>query len=120
SAATVPPGGPDAVLRLAPNLPNQAGSAFLTSRVDISNPWSVEFTFDMNSCVSCRADGLAFVIQNDPAGANALGTGGGNLGYTGITPSFAVEFDTWQNTEFADPNNNHVGVLLSGSPGTIF
>jgi hypothetical protein len=120
SAATVPPGGPDAVLRLAPNVPNQAGSAFLSTPLDITGTWSVEFTFNMNSCVECRADGLAFVIQNAPAGASALGSAGGNLGYTGITPSFAVEFDTWQNTAFSDPNNNHVGLLLSGSPNTVF
>jgi hypothetical protein len=120
SAAAVPPGGPNAVLRLAPNLPNRAGSAFLTSRVDVSDPWSVEFTFDMNTCLACRADGLAFVIQNAPAGPNALGSSGGNLGYTGITPSLAIEFDTWQNTEFNDPNNHHISLLLSGSPNSTF
>lgn len=120
SAAVVSPGGGDSVLRLAPNTPSQAGSAFLTSRVDVSGDWSVEFTFDMNSCVSCRADGLAFVVQNAPAGADALGTGGGGLGYAGITPSLAIEFDTWRNTEFNDPDNNHVGLLLSGSPNTVF
>ncbi|HEX7653649.1 MAG TPA: L-type lectin-domain containing protein, partial [Verrucomicrobiae bacterium] len=36
------------------------------------------------------ADGVAFVLQNSPAGVNAIGATGGGLGYTGITTSVAV------------------------------
>jgi hypothetical protein len=46
------------------------------------------------------ADGVAFVIQNDPRGLSAIGAGGGGLAYVGITPSVAVMMD-----------------IYSGSPG---
>jgi hypothetical protein len=60
------------------------------------------------------ADGITFVIQN--ASRVALGNAGHGMGYSGITNSIAVEFDTYRNvaSEFEgpldDPNNNHVSV----------
>jgi len=65
------------------------------------------------------SDGMTFVLQTQ--GATALGANGGNLGYAGagpngsggITPSVAVEFDTWQNSPF-DINDNHVAILTNG------
>ena len=56
------------------------------------------------------ADGIAFVIQ--PLASDLGGTGGG-IGYQGIDPSVAVEFDTWNN-HFSGTALNHAAVIYDG------
>ena len=41
------------------------------------------------------ADGLAFVLHNDPAGANAIGAPGSGLAIAGIRNGLGIEFDTY-------------------------
>lgn len=58
------------------------------------------------------ADGMAFVMHNDPNTYHAIGTAGGGIGYETISPSVVVEFDTYTNS--GDPNGNHVALTLNG------
>jgi YVTN family beta-propeller protein len=99
-------------LRLTPLANNQVGSAFLTSPNTIApnTSLSTRFVFRMHGTAD-GADGMAFVIQG--VGANAIGAGGGGLGYEGIAQSVAVEMDTYQGT--GDPNANHLGILVNGN-----
>ena len=108
-------------LRLTPDQPSMAGSVFLDLAFSTNQPFVVVFQFQISGSqtVPLRSDGLAFVIQSDSRGANALGNAGESLGYADhvnsliqITPSVIVEFDTFQNP--SDPNDNHVGVMKNG------
>ncbi len=105
----------NSVLRLTPNTANQAGSAFLTTPVPVSEGTSFtsRFVFCMNG-TGDGADGMTFVLQGNDA--TALGAGGGGLGYEGILKSVAVELDTYVGG--ADPNANHIGVLTNGVVST--
>jgi hypothetical protein len=72
------------------------------------------------------ADGMAFVLQNDPAGAGAIGAGGGSFGYVGIAPSVGLELNIYSpNTVGFAFRTNTIGVpytsttpisLASGNP----
>lgn len=99
------------VLQLTPAQVAQTGSAFSSTSVPV-NKFNVFFQFRITDTTSGYGpgDGMAFVLQTE--GANALGAGGGSLGYGGIAPSVAVEFDTYQNS--FDINDNHVAILTNG------
>jgi YVTN family beta-propeller protein len=100
------------VLRLAPNLANQVGSAFLSSPVAIGpdSSMTTRWVFNINGSAD-GADGLTFVIQGN--GATSLGLVGGGLGYDGIGKSVAVEIDNYQGP--GDPNANHIAILSNGN-----
>src|SRR5262249_7079906 len=61
------------------------------------------------------ADGMAFVLHNDPLGDQALGGLGGNLGMFGINNGVGIEFDTYQNTSAPnDIANDHTNFDNTG------
>ena len=106
------------VILLTPAKQSRAGSAFTTNSI-VFNPrytFRTFFQFQMTDPgAQGAADGMTFVLQTESA--NALGGDGGSLGYMGITPSVAVEFDTWQNA--GDINGNHVAILTDGQLNDI-
>ena len=87
-------------LQLTPPIGGQRGSAFALTPFQIDS-FSTQFDFRIMG----GADGMSFVIQNDPAKADALGTAGSSLGLGDgtpsgslnqqILPSIAVIFDTF-------------------------
>src|ERR1039458_3643091 len=94
------------VLRLTPAQANQAGSAFLPVTLSSNLTFSSSFQFLLsNGGGIAGADGMTFVLQ--AAGATALGGSGAALGYGGIAPSVAVDFDTH--------NSNHVAFNTNGT-----
>jgi hypothetical protein len=111
------------VLRVTPANFSQAGSAFSTNKVSLSNgaSFSTYFQFRFTSpggaCdgFGCGADGIVFAVQTV---ANNVGTGGGGIGYQGIPNSVGIEFDTWYNGGI-DINSNHVGVDLNGNVNSV-
>lgn len=103
-------------LELTTQAEDQAGSVFFDLPISLDNDASFRSSFSFEIIGGTNgADGLTFTIQNDPEGALALGAAGSALGYSGITNSVAVEFDTYRNAAF-DVNDNHVSIV-SGSVG---
>ena len=81
----------DGILQLTPEigtagaLNNQKGSAFLLRKQTVSGPWTATFSYICWATGTDPADGFALVLQNDPRGAGAIGSYGGNVGYSDTT-----------------------------------
>jgi len=98
----------------------QSGSAWSTQLVHLGSQasFSSVFSFEILDHGGLPgygidgADGLTFTLQNN---SNSVGSSGGGIGYYGIPNSVTVEFDTYQNGEWDDPNSNHVGINTNGN-----
>lgn len=107
---------------LTANSVGQVGSIFSNNTVNLNEPFTIEAVMNFGTNDGTGADGIVFILSTNP---DALGGGGGGIGYVGITPSLAVEFDTYQNTNVFDPVNDHMAFMANGSvthtpPGNLF
>ncbi len=98
------------ILQLTANQPGEASSAFYTTPVSAST-FSTDFAFQL---LDPLAEGLTFTIQaNTP---NAIGTGGGGLGYQGIAKSIALKLDL---RDTAGEGDNSTGIYVNGAAPTV-
>ena len=81
------------VLTLTDGQPDESRSVFFNVPM-YGEAFRAAFTYQSEQgTTSTKADGVTFCLQNTAAGTAALGTGGGSLGYTGITNSMAIAID---------------------------
>lgn len=109
---------------LTPDYPYAEGVAYSTTPLDIRYNFDISFDIYLGDKEE-GADGIAFVIHNDARGIEAYGTFGECLGYgrwnpdseygTYISPSVAIEFDTYYNPSQNDPEKDHVAFLENGT-----
>jgi hypothetical protein len=99
---------------------NQGGAAWWQHKVQLSPDRSFSACFSFHTTPpygNGGADGLTFAIQQT---SNSAVTYGGGMGYEGITPSVAVELDTWWNgSPYFDIDDNHVGIDVNGSMHSV-
>lgn len=101
-------------ITLTPAANDQRGCAWdVNSTLNFAANFSFDFTVNLGSS-DAGADGIAFVIQNDPQGRCECGVAGGSMGAGGITNSLIVEIDTYLNAE--DRDDGMAGVLCGGGP----
>lgn len=117
-------------IQLTPDEYDCRGLAYHKTKLNLNHFFQIEFDIYLGDKDE-GADGIAFVIHNDPRGFDAYGTWGECLGYgrwseyylqaDHIAPSIAIEFDTYQNLNQNDPESDHVAYLENGvSKHTIY
>lgn len=97
------------IVEITPNAAYQRGGIWSTSNnmMDLTQDFMASMYLYFGNARNNAADGIAFVMHNDPKGNNALANNGASLGvwasqdhngpYNGIQNSVAVEFDTYIN-----------------------
>jgi hypothetical protein len=100
-------------LLVIPDVRDSSGAAYLPGSYALTPTTSFVISFSFRiTAQGPSADGFAFVWQNDPRGTASLGPGGAALGYGGIVPSVAVEFDTMPNPP---ESVDHVAIATNGA-----
>ncbi len=89
------------------------GGAWMDAPQGVLDGFICEFSFRITNQHAGGADGFAFVIAGTPQPV----FGGSDIGYSGITNSLAVEFDTWYNTDDGDNSDHHISVHTQGTLG---
>lgn len=96
---------------LTPAQTTQNGGVWNTHTLNLNQDFDIAFDLFLGCTDGNGADGVAFVLQPQPT---ATGTGGGSMGYTGITPSVGVVLDTYQNGSDGDPAYDHLSINING------
>jgi hypothetical protein len=102
---------------LTTDAPNQAGNVTFNDKLDLTHDFNL--VFDVYFGPNHKADGMTFVLHNDPRGVQAIGGTGGNLGAIGLQNGLAIEFDTWQNLPLNDPVYNHTAIINTAGGGYL-
>jgi len=89
-----------------------SGALWHLETMNLNESFDIWFNLSFGTQDVNGADGIAFVMQ--PI-SNSEGGSGGGMGYVGISPSLAIEMDTHQNTDWADPTYDHIGIQANGN-----
>lgn len=99
---------------LTEDKPDQVGSAFLGLPIELREI-ILTTTFVIKHQGKDGADGMAIVLHSDSRGAKALGQGGCDLGYGGLTNCLVVEIDTYRSVDRCDdPPTPHISIHAAG------
>jgi len=92
----------------------EAGGLWNTIPVDLQNPFDLHCQLYFGTNDASGADGIVFLLHNDTANFSKGLTKGGYIGFSGISPSLGVTFDTWYNDIHYDPANDHLAIQRNG------
>lgn len=97
---------------ITPDEAFQTGGVWYDNPIDFDLDFSIYYQNNFGFRDFDGADGMALVFKGNPT--PVIGGEGGNLGYGGIAPSLAIEFDTYLNADFGDLISDHIAIMRDG------
>ena len=102
----------DSCVQLTSATNGVSGSVWNETKINLNESFDVALQIFLGCKDADGADGIVFGFQ--PL-STSIGGAGGGIGFQGITPSIGIEFDTWQNDQFADPFEDHIAIIQNGN-----
>ncbi len=113
-------------MRLTQDVAFAKGSMFHQNQLSVASGFDTTLTINIPHFTTSGADGIAFVIHNDPRGSAFLGDFGSAMGYghlpgnpvsNAISNALVFEFDTFQNSfnGFSDVSGNEISIHTNGT-----
>lgn len=97
----------------------QAGTGFESALQTFNQGFVSTFTFLATNEAGGGADGFTFILQNNPAGADALGGGGGGKGYAGMTNSVAIAGNNFNGSSIGTGVNGNQSGFIDTIPSGV-
>ena len=102
----------DTCFTLTDDIQGQTGAVWDDTPIDLSENFDALFCLTLGVNDANGADGFAFVMRG--IGSQTIGNVGGGIGYEGIAPSIAIEYDTWDNgVPNDDIPEDHTGLYVN-------
>lgn len=94
---------------------SELSAVWSTAKLNLAASFDYTFQVYLGAKDGDGADGMAFVLHNNPAGTAAIGIAGADLGAGGINNSLIVEFDTYNNGGPMDISADHTALSINGN-----
>ncbi|MCE3294359.1 MAG: legume lectin beta domain protein [Crocinitomicaceae bacterium] len=102
----------DSCFTLTPNQLSQSGAVWDNKPINLNYSFDATFCMTLGAEDMWGADGFAFVMRSEES--DSMGQVGSGLGFLGIEPSLAIEFDTYENSDINDPVADHTALYFNG------
>lgn len=89
---------------------NELGYVWSQFQINFNEPFELEFEIFLGCKDGNGADGMSLIFQPEIILSTQLG---GSMGISGLTPSLALEIDTYQNGN-GDPEFDHLAIMKNG------
>ncbi len=99
----------DSTFMLTDNLLVQSGAMWFKHDIDLSKSFRIELDLFFG-CSDGGADGITFILHPE----SAIRYTGEGMGVRGLSPSFSVEMDTYQNFHLKDAHFDHAALMANG------
>lgn len=101
----------DSCYQLTNAINSEVGSIWNGDLVSLDESFEVLVDIFVGCQDDLGADGMVFGLQ--PV-STSIGVSGGDIGFGNVQPSLGVEFDTYQNADYADPIFDHITIIRDG------